>query len=48
VVDVLPSSRGGGIAADLALVSAASSLAMRHALARFGFAEVETLSADAS
>jgi glutamate racemase len=43
VVDVLPPPRGAGIAADLALTSAAHTPALRHALAQFGFSTVETL-----
>jgi glutamate racemase len=43
VVDVLPSPRGVGIASDLALTSASHGPALRHALAQFGFATVETL-----
>jgi glutamate racemase len=43
VVDVLPPPRGGGIASDLALTSAAHAPALKHALAQFGFATVETL-----
>jgi glutamate racemase len=43
VVDVLPPPRGAGIAADLALTSAAYTPALRHALAQFGFAAVEVL-----
>jgi hypothetical protein len=42
---VLPPLHGNGMSADLALTSAASSAAMRHALAQSGFAAVETLSA---
>jgi len=45
VIDVLPPLHGNGMSADLALTSAASSAAMRHALAQSGFAAVETLSA---
>jgi glutamate racemase len=43
VVDVLPAPRGAGIAGDLALTSANHAPALRHALAQFGFAAVETL-----
>ena len=43
VVDVLPPPRGAGIASDLALTSAPHTPALRHALAQFGFATVETL-----
>ena len=43
VVDVLPPPRGVGIASDLALTSANHGPALRHALAQFGFAAVETL-----
>ncbi|HEV8391696.1 MAG TPA: aspartate/glutamate racemase family protein, partial [Dongiaceae bacterium] len=45
VIDVLPAPRGRAIDADLALTSAAAESAMGRALARFGFAAVETLSA---
>ena len=45
VIDVLPPPHGNGMSVDLALTSAASNAAMRHALAQFGFAAVETLSA---
>ena len=43
VVEVLPAPRGHGIGTDLALTSADCDAAMRHALARFGFPEAETL-----
>ena len=43
VVDVLPPPRGTGIAVDTALTSASHTPALRHALAQFGFATVETL-----
>jgi glutamate racemase len=43
VIDVLPPSRGTGIASDLALTSASYGPALQQALARFGFATVETL-----
>jgi glutamate racemase len=43
VIDVLPPSRGAGIAADLALTSASHGSALQRALAQFGFATVETL-----
>jgi glutamate racemase len=45
VVEILPAQRTNGIGTDLALTSAASGSAMRHALAQFGFAQVETLPA---
>jgi glutamate racemase len=43
VVDVLAPPRGTAIAADLALTSASAPPMLRHALAQFGFATVETL-----
>jgi glutamate racemase len=43
VVEVLPSPHGAGLAADLALASAACDAAMRRALAQSGFADVELL-----
>jgi glutamate racemase len=43
VIDVLPPSRGAGIAADLALTPASHGSALQRALAQFGFATVETL-----
>lgn len=48
VLDVLPHPRGDGIGADLAFTSAACDSAMRHALAQFGFADVESLPASAA
>jgi glutamate racemase len=47
VIDVLPPARGGGMATDVALTSAACGTALRHALVQAGFAAVETLSARA-
>lgn len=43
VVEVMPAARGAGIAADLALASAACDAAMPRALAQSGFADIETL-----
>ena len=45
VVEVMPAAHGGGIAADLALTSAACDPAMRHALAQSGFVDLEMLMA---
>lgn len=45
VVEVLPSTRNGTADADLALTSGAATPALRQALARFGFAEAQVLSA---
>jgi glutamate racemase len=45
VVEVLPQPQGGGIDAGLALTSSACDPAMRHALAQFGFAQFELLTA---
>ena len=44
VVEVLPPARNGGSEPDLALISAAGDAALQRALAKFGFAKVETLS----
>lgn len=43
VIEVLPLPRSAGIAADLALASAACAPALQRALAQFGFATVETM-----
>ncbi len=43
VVEVLPPPRASALAADLALTSAACEETMRHALAQFGLAAIETL-----
>ena len=45
VVEVLPSTRNGTADAGLALTSGAATPALRQALAQFGFADVELLSA---
>jgi glutamate racemase len=45
VAEVLPSASGGPAGADLALTSGPANPALRHALAQFGFAQVELLSA---